>query len=217
MSGEAPSLPRAVVPTALFGVLSVLAYVGTWAVGGLVWDGYDPFRQAISELFALGAPPGVRVPLAAGLVVSGLGLVAFGWALDVGLPGRGRIGPVLAALSGVMTVAVVAAPCSAGCPGFGASATDTWHVVTAATGYVALMAAPLAIGWRVRTAMPRFAAVSWVFGGVALVLFLTRSAGLTPWVPGLQQRIFNTVADAWYVIAGLVLIRRARDPDWTGA
>lgn len=217
MSDEAPVLPRAVVPTALFGVVSVLAYVGTWAVGGLLWDGYDPFRQAISELFALGAPSGVRLPLAAGLVLSGLGLVAFGWALDVGLPGQGRTGPALAALSGVMTIAVVAAPCSAGCPGFGATATDTWHVVTAATGYVALMAAPLATGWRVRTAMPRFAAVSFVLGGIALVLFLTRSAGLTPWVPGLQQRIFNTVADAWYVVAGLVLLRRARDPGWTGA
>lgn len=199
-----------VAAVAVAGVAGVLAYVATWAVGGVVWDGYDPTRQAISELFAIGAPATTRVPLSAGLALSGLGLAAFGWAMDVGLPGRGRIGPALAVLSGVMTVAVVFFPCTAGCPGAGTSFTDTMHVVTAGTGYVALMLAPLATSWRVRHHLPGLAMAGIVLGGGALALFLARTVGFAPTYSGLQQRVFNTTADAWYVVAAVVLVRRSR-------
>ena len=37
-------------------VVGVVAYVATWAVLGIVAEGYDPLRDAISELFDLGAP-----------------------------------------------------------------------------------------------------------------------------------------------------------------
>lgn len=203
--------PGTVVTVAVLGVLGVVAYVATWAIGGLVWDGYDPTRQAISELFAIGAPATVRAPLSAGLIASGLGLVAFGWAMDVGLPGRERLGPALAVLSGVMTMAVVFFPCTAGCPGAGTSFTDAMHVVTAGSGYVALMLAPLAVAWRVRDARPGLAMAGWVLGGGALALFLARTLGLAPEHSGLQQRIFNTTADAWYVVAAWVIVR-----DWSG-
>lgn len=211
--GEATAtvaVPRHADTVAVVGVVGVLAYVAAWAVGGVVWDEYDPMRQAISELFAIGAPTATRVPLSAGLVASGFGLVAFGWALDVGLPGRGRLGPALAVVSGVMTVAVALFPCTAGCPGFGTTQTDTMHVVTAGTGYVALMLAPLAVGWRVRAHLPALSRASWLLGGGALVLFLVRTAGLAPELGGLQQRVFNTTADAWYVVAAVVILRRAR-------
>lgn len=206
-----PAPRRRVALVGVAGVLGVLAYVGAWAVGGVVWEGYDPTRQAISELFAIGAPAATRVPLSVGLVLSGLGLVAFGWAMDVGLPGRGRAGPALAVLSGVMTVAVVFFPCTAGCPGAGESLTDTMHVVTAGTGYVALMLAPLATAWRVRDHLPGLALAGWVLGGGALALFLARTVGFAPTYSGLQQRVFNTTADAWYVVAAVVLVRRSRD------
>lgn len=192
---------------AVLGVVGVLAYVTAWAVGGVVWQGYDPTTQAISELFAIGAPTVTRLPLSLGLVASGVGLAAFGWAMDVGLPGRGRLGPGLAVLSGVMTVAVVGFPCTAGCPGAGSSLTDTMHVVTAGTGYVALMLAPLAIAWRVRHHLRWLAVAGVVLGGGALVLFLVRTAGLTPAATGLQQRVFNTAADAWYVLAAVAITR----------
>lgn len=195
-------------PIAVAGVVGVLAYVGTWISGGILLPGYDPTRQAISELFAVGAPANVRAPLSIGLAISGVGLVAFGWAMHVGLPGRSRVGPALAVVSGVMTVAVVAFPCTAECPGAGSSFTDTMHVVTAGSGYVALMLAPLAMGWRVRHHLPALARVSWVLGATALGLFLARTAGLAPEYSGLQQRVFNTVADAWYVIAAVVIVRR---------
>lgn len=201
-----------VVRVALLGVAGVALYVASWLAGGFVWDGYDPTRQAISELFAIGAPTATRAPLTVGLVASGLGLVAFGWAMDVGLPGRGRAGPALAVLSGVMTVAVVAFPCTPGCPGAGASFTDTMHVVTAGSGYVALMLAPVAVARRVRDDLPWLARWGVVLGGGALLLFAVRSVGLTPALPGLQQRVFNTAADLWYVLAATALVRRAGRP-----
>lgn len=197
-------------PIAVAGVAGVLAYIGTWVSGGILWDGYDPTRQAISELFAIGAPAGARVPLSLGLAISGVGLAAFGWAMHVGLPGRSRVGPGLAVVSGVMTVAVVFFPCTAECPGAGTSVTDTLHVVTAGSGYVALMLSPLAMGWRVRHHLPGLARVSWLLGGAALGLFLARTAGLAPESSGLQQRVFNTVADVWYVVAAVVIVRRHR-------
>lgn len=202
--------PAVVTAVAVLGVAGVLAYVASWAVGGVVWEGYDPGRQAISELFAHGAPVATRLPLSLGLVASGLGLVAFAWVLHTALPGRGHAGPVLAAVSGVMTVLVVAFPCTAGCPGVGTTTTDTMHVVVAGSGYVALMLAPLAIAWRVRAHLPGLAAAGWLLGGGALALFLARTAGFAPSASGLQQRIFNTVADAWYVVAAVVVVRRQR-------
>jgi hypothetical protein len=199
-----------VVVAAVVGAVGVVLYVGSWAVAGMLWGGYDPVRQAISELFALGAPTASRVLVSVGLGVSAIGLVVFGWALDRGLPGDGKLGPGLAVLSGVMTLGVVAFPCSDSCPGLGTTVTDTGHVVTATIGYLSLMLAPLAIGWRVREHLPRFAMASWGIGGLALVLLVARTLGLAPELSGLQQRVFNTIADAWYVLAAVVLVQRNR-------
>lgn len=194
---------------AVLGVAGVVVYIASWVISGLVWQAHDPMTQAISELFAFGAPTATRVALSVGLVASGLGLVGFGWALHVGLPGKGRLGPALAVLSGVMTVAVTAFPCSPGCPGAGTSVTDTMHAVTAGTGYVALFLAPVALGWRVRRHLPGLALAGWAMGGGALLLFLARSAGITSVGNGLQQRTFNTLADLWYVVAAVVIVHRA--------
>lgn len=200
---------RRLATVAILGVAGVVAYIASWAMSGMLWPGYDPATQAISELFAFGAPIGTRVALSVGLVASGLGLVGFGWALDVGLPGRGRLGPGLAVLSGVMTVAVTAFPCTAGCPGAGASLTDTMHAITAGTGYVTLFLAPLAVAWRVRRLLPRLAVAGAILGGGGLLLFVARTTGITWGGVGLQQRIFNTAADLWYVLAAVVIVRRA--------
>lgn len=201
---------RTVTGVAVVGVLGVVAYVAAWALGGVLWADHDPTRQAISELFAHGAPTVARLPLTLGLLLSGVGLVAFAWAMHVGLPGRGRLGPLLAAFSGVMTVAVVAFPCTAGCPGVGTSLTDTLHVVTAGTGYTALVLAPLATGWRVRHDLPGLAVASVVLGGGALVAFGVHTFA-TVSAAGVLQRGFNTAADLWYVVAAAVIVRRQRN------
>lgn len=211
----AGGVPRWAVVAAWAGLLGVVLYVAGWALAGAMRPGYDARQQAISELFALGAPWSSRWLVVAGLVVSGVALVVFAAALDRALPGVGRTGPALVALAGAGTLAIVAAPCSPGCPGAAASTIDLAHTIAAAIGYLALITAPLAVGWRVRALAPRLAVWSFVLGGLALSGFLVRYLGVADVVPGWQQRAFNTIADAWYVLVAVWLIRRPRADRYT--
>lgn len=204
--------PRAVILVSVLGIVGVLSYVGAWLLAGMLTPGYDPLRQAISETFAVGSPPLPAGLVRASLIGSGIGLAAFGWALDHGLPGHGRAAPLTCTLSGALTVLVAVFPCTRGCPGVGTTLTDTLHVFVAGGGYLALMLTPMLTAWRVRAFLPVFARWSLVLGGLALAGFLVRNLGADA-MAGLQQRLFNTVADAWYVVAGVVLIRRARSLD----
>ena len=208
VAAEARTVPRWVRIVAVLGLVGVTAYVASWAVAGAVTAGYDPMEQAISELFAVGAPTLPRMLLVVSLVASGVALLAFGPAMDRGLPGHGRAGPVVASVSGVMTVLIVAFPCTAGCPGAGTSFTDTMHVVVAGTGYLSLLLAPLLVAWRVRDHDRSLAVWSVVLGGVALAGFVIRNLGVADGLAGLQQRVFNTTADLWYVVAAIWLLRR---------
>jgi hypothetical protein len=204
-------VPRWAVAVAVAGAVGVGFYVAAWAVAGAIIPGFDPFRQAISETFATGIPDGPRVLVTVALVVTGVLLTAAGPAFHVGLPGEGLVGPVLVSVAGLGTVAVALAPCSAvGCPGAATSTVDLAHTVTAGTGYVALVTAPLAFAVRVRPHRPGFAALSAVLGGLAVAGFVVRYTGLVPALPGLQQRLFNTLADLWYVAAAVEVVRTRR-------
>jgi hypothetical protein len=191
-----------------FGLVAVSVYVGGWFLAGVLRDGYDPREQAISELFELGAPAAPRALLVVGLLLSGVAFLLLGPALDRALPGTGRLGPVLVVVAGIGTLGVAAAPCSEGCPGLGASPTDTWHTITAGVGYTALVLAPLAVGWRVRDVEPRLASWSAAIGGLGLLLFVGYVLGVVDAAAGLQQRVFNTIADAWYVLVAVWVLRR---------
>jgi hypothetical protein len=211
---EEPTIlaPRWVVRTLWFGLVAVTAYVAGWIVAGAVREGYDPREQAISELFELGAPWGSQGWLVAGLALSGVAFLLLAPALHHALPGRGLLGPVLVVIAGIGTLGVLAAPCTPGCPGADTSTFDLWHAITAGGGYTALVLAPLAFAWRVRHAVPPLARVSWVVGAVGLVLFLAYVVGVVEAAPGLQQRIFNTVADGWYVLVAVwVLVAGGRE------
>ena len=198
---------RAVRLAAIGAIVGLGAYVGGWWIAGTVRPGYDPREQAISELFELGAPWSSRGWVVAGLLLSGVALMSFGPALDRGLPGTGRLGPLLVVTSGVFTVLVVAAPCSPGCPGIGTAWNDTAHTITAGIGYVSLVLAPLAVAWRLRVVAPRLAAWSWTLGGLAIAGFALRYIGVVPRWLGAQQRLFNTVADLWYLVVAIHLLR----------
>ena len=203
-------VPRWVLPVLVAGAVGVIGYVSAWALAGVWTEGYDPVSQAISELFALDAPARPAWLVRAALIATGVVLVPFGWALHVTLPGTGLAGPLLAAVSGVATALVVVFPCTAGCPGIGASATDTWHTIVAGTGYAALVLAPVAFGVRMRGHDDRFAAISIAVGFIAGLGFAARAFGVGSELTGLSQRIFNTLADAWYVLAALYAAHHAR-------
>ncbi len=203
-------MQRATRPLLVAGVFGVVLYVSTWAVLGFVVDGYDPLRQAISELFDLGAPAWSRRTLSSVLLVTGFALIPFGFALDRALPGRGRLGAWLIAAAGVGTAVVAFFPCTDGCPGYGSTFTDTMHVVWAGGGYLGLVLAPLVFGLRLRgTDAGRLATAGLVLGGLATAGFLLRNIGPEV-LPGLQQRVFNTAADVWFLLAAVEGLRRLR-------
>lgn len=192
-------------------LVAVTTYIGGWAVAGQLRPGYDPREQAISELFELGAPWASRGLLVVGLLASGVAFLALAPALHRTLPGHGLTGPVLVAIAGVGTLGVLAAPCTPGCPGAASSTLDLWHSVTAGAGYTALAAAPMAFAWRLRGVEPGMARWSALLAVAALVLFAIHSLGGGLLPPGLQQRVFNTVADAWYVLIVVwILVQDAR-------
>ncbi len=197
-------------------VLGVSAYVASWLVSGLLIDGYDPTTQAISETFAIGAPTITRVLMSVALVATGMLLVAFGPAVDRLAPGTGRAVVWTSAVAGGATMLIAAAPCTAGCPGFGTTPIDSAHTLLAGLGYIALIATPLVVAWRVRTHDPVLARLSWAFGLTAAVVF---TLGLTATFDsgGLVQRTYNTIADAWYVVAGLWILRTTGTHDPAGS
>ncbi len=185
-------------------IVGVPLYVVTWFAVGLATPGHEHHVDAISELFAVGAPAVQRATLTGVLVVTGLVLLPLGFVLDRALPGTGRLGVWLTTAAGVGTVAAAAFPCTAGCPGVGTTTTDTLHVVAAAGGYVGLVTAPLAWAWRLRgTDEGRLAALGAVLGGLATLGFVTRNLLGVDAYGGLQQRVFNTAADAWFVVAAV--------------
>jgi hypothetical protein len=209
-SGRVPGWVRG---SLWFGLVAVALYIAGWVLAGELRRGYDPTEQAISELFEIGAPWASRWLLTAGLALSGLAFLLLAPALDHALPGGGRLGPGLVVLAGVGTLGVLAAPCTPGCPGFGTTTTDSWHVVTAGIGYGALASAPLAFAWRLRRDAPRLARWSAIIGAVSVALFAIHVGGLVPAATGLQQRIFNTIADAWYVLIVVAVLREGRRYD----
>ncbi len=203
-----PGRERTIDLVAAATAVGVTFYIASWALAGIWQDGYDPARQAISELFAIGAPLPGRILLVVALVATGIGLVAFGWALDARIRGA-RAAGIAAAVSGIMTVGVAAFPCTAGCPGAGTSLNDTGHAITAGIGYTALVLAPLLLAATVWSRHRRLALVSLGLGGLAAFGLVARTLGLAPEYSGLQQRIFNTLADVWYVVAAVWLLRHS--------
>lgn len=191
-------------------MVGVLWYIASWVVAGALIEGYDPLRQAISATFAMGVAPVPLRIMHAALVGTGVLLVVFAVALDRGLPGSGPAGPVAMAVSGVATAVLTVVPCSPGCPGADTSVADLRHVVVAAVGYLALMVTPLLVARRVRHHAAAFARWSVVLATLSLVGFGVRYLGVVDQLGGLQQRVFNTLADAWVLLAGAWLIRRAR-------
>jgi hypothetical protein len=157
-----------------------VAFVTAWATLGASAAGYDPTRDAISRLAALGAP--TRVAMTAGLVALGAGMGAYGLAL------RPRPVWVLPVANGAITLAVAGFPLG--------GTVDAAHGVFAGLGYVTLAAIPVVVGRR--------RPVDLAAGAVAgLCLLLTAVLDRD----GLFQRLGLTVAQAWIVVNALGLLR----------
>lgn len=162
------------------GVAGPVAFVASWALLGAGADGYDPTRDAISRLAALGAP--TRPGMTAGLVALGAGMTLYGIALRPQRPWA------LPAVNGLTALAVAALPLG--------GTHDTLHGAAAALGYVTLAAIPVVVGGR------RPVAVATSVASAALLL-----ASVLVDRTGLYQRLGLTVAHMWVVVSALRLAR----------
>jgi hypothetical membrane protein len=183
---------------ALCGVLGPAAFVGAWVVGSAVTDGYDPVRQAISELARAGAA--TQPLMTTGLVVFGALIPVWGFTLARVLD-EPRLG-VSVSVAGLATLGVALFPLTREQE----QPQDVAHAVSAGIGYVAMAASPLIGAAALRRRGRRSAAVASAAVGIVSAAALVASLALD--ATGALQRLGLTVVDAWYVVlAGWVLRR----------
>lgn len=181
----------------LCGIGAPASFVTGWVVGGARATGYDPLRDAISQLARVGAP--TRPLMTAGFL--GFGALAPFWARALATAldePRLRTSVTAAAAS---TVAVAALP-------LGASFGDAPHVAAAGVAYVAMASSPL-LGGRAlaRAGHRRQAAASYAVGAVSAAALV---ASLTGRYDGGFQRLGLTAVDGWFVALAVRELRRAR-------
>jgi uncharacterized protein DUF998 len=174
--------------TALGGVIGPATFVTAWAVLGARAKHYDPTRDPISRLAAVGAPS--RPEMTAAFVAFSAGLSLYA------LAAREHLSPrvaALAAANALATLGVAAFPLE----GFGGSA---GHAIAAGTGYVTLAAMPIVSGRR----------GGWAWS-LAIAAALAASAAGTDRT-GLFQRTGLTLGDAWIVGTALWMLTRQETP-----
>ena len=170
-----------------------LTFVAAWAVLGAGAERYDPTRDAISRLAALGAP--TRPVMTAGLVVLGAGMALYGLAL------RPDPAWVLPVANGLTALAVAALPLG--------GSVDSLHGLAATLGYLTLAAIPAVVGRDLGPARARLS----IAAGAASGLCLLASSLVTS--DGLFQRLGLTIAHLWVVISALGLLRSPRSSSRT--
>lgn len=183
---------------ARLGALAPLVYVTTDVVAAAVYRGYRYADQAVSELFAIGAPTSAGV--VAGFTISSVMTLAFGvamWRDSDGQRALRLLGAMLVCSAVVGLLLWNLAPMHM--RGEATSATDTAHLVLATNPFtlVALGAAVAAFPGRFRT---------WTLATIALILALAsygfslapelQAGAPTPWL-GLAERIAQYAHGAW--------------------
>jgi hypothetical membrane protein len=179
------------------GIAGPAAFVGAWAVGSAVKDGYSPVSDAISRLAEQGAS--TQPLMTAGFVGFGVLLPVYARELGRALGSPGTRWAVTA--SGLGTLAVAALPLSVE----GGTGIDTGHTIAAAAAYVANVVAPLLAARHLRSR--RLKAASYALSAV-MAACLVGSVRFDE-VTGLLQRTGLTLFDAWAVVGAAILLRRA--------
>ena len=159
--------------------------MAAWAVLGATAERYDPTRDAISRLAALGAP--TRPVMTAGLVGLGAGMALYGVALrpDPWWP--------LPVANGITALAVAALPLG--------GTVDDAHGAAATLGYLTLAAIPVVAGRRLPAGWARLSVATGAVSGLCLL-----ASGLVAH-DGLFQRLGLTVAHLWVAVSALGLLR----------
>lgn len=192
------------------GILSPLIFVGTDLLAGTLYAGYSFASQAISELFAIGAPTsGLVVPL---FTVSSVLLVAFApgvWSSA----GRNRALRAMALMiaGNAVNGFVLWNFFPLHMRGAEATFTDSMHVTLAGVGVIFVLLA-LGFGSAAYRNWFRFYSIGTIlallFTGIVTFSYAPEvEADLpTPWL-GLAERISTYVYDLWLVVLAIVLLR----------
>jgi hypothetical protein len=198
----------------IFGILSPLLYIGTDLLAGTMYQGYDFVSQAISELFAIGAPTsGLAVPL---FTLYDLMVLAFAWGVWSSANGNRALRitaliMVVSAFNGLVLWNIFPMHMR----GAEATFTDLMHIGLAGVGaLLALLAlwfgAP-AFGRRFR--LYTIATILLLLIPGSAVFFFVPQMALgepTPWV-GATERISTYAYLQWQVVLALLLLR-VREP-----
>jgi Protein of unknown function (DUF998) len=190
------------------GIVSSLLYVAMNIIGAMQFEGYDSASQAVSELFAIGAPSR-PVWVLLGIVYQVL-VIAFGWGVWTSA-GQDRARRVVGGLVLAYGVVGLAAPFfPMHMRGAGVTLTDTMHkILTMVT--VLLMLTAIGFGAAAFGKWFRFYSIATivillVFGVLTGLDAPRIEANLpTPWV-GVTERIDIGVFLLWVVVMGIVLL-----------
>ena len=195
------------------GILSPLLYDGTDILASMSYRGYSYRDQAVSELFAIGAPTSTWVvPL---FTLSSIALVLFAVGISWSYDAHARAVRVLAltTLGSAIVGLLIWNVFPMHMRGVERTLTDRMHLILAANPFVLLAICAAAI------AFPgRFRAYSIVTLVLLLVpaIFAFRLAPLvdanapTPWL-GISERFAQYETGVWQVVLATVLLRRQRD------
>ena len=128
---------------AICGIVGPIQFIVVILVFGLLRPGYDPIRQYMSELGAVGAPYAIAFIVPEFLL--GLMMIAFAFGLHRGISeGQGsKLAPILIVVSGVGWIGGSIFRCDVGC--VNESVTGTLHGLIGMFGPLPLLIAPLAI------------------------------------------------------------------------
>lgn len=197
------------------GVVSSLFYVVTVSLVAMRWEGYSATSQAISELFAIGAPSrSFAAPL---LVVYSLLIYAFGVGIwqSAGASRLLRVAGVLIIAKEVFgVVATVVTPMHV--RGMEVNLSDTLHAAFTAVGVFLCMLPAMVLG--AITLGKRFR----IFTVVIILIFVVTAiwafsdadrigANLpTPWL-GLQERITSFSYMLWIAVLSITRLRAQPD------
>jgi hypothetical protein len=201
------------------GILSPLLYAGTDTLAGILYAGYSFSAQAISELFAIGAPTsGLVVPL---FTLSSALLIAFASGVWVSArQNRALRIMALMMVGNAVNGLVLWNFFPMHMRGAEGTFTDAMHVGLAGVGVIFVL---LALGFGASAYRNWFRPYSI---GTILMLLLTGVAAFsyapqlaanlpTPWL-GLSERISTYAYDLWQVVLAIVLLRAEKGQSQVG-
>jgi hypothetical membrane protein len=194
------------------GIIAPLIYVATDILAGTLYPGYSFTSQAISELFAIGAPTsGLVVPL---FTMSSVLLLAFAFGIWMSASaGRNRALRIMAlmlvgnAINGLLLWNVFPMHMR----GTEVAFTDTMHLILAGTGVLFIL---LALGFGIAAFRKwfRFYSIATIVmllaPGILVFLYAPEVAASqsTPWL-GLEERVSGYVYYLWQAVLVIVLLR----------